>query len=233
MKTKYYDYVNGVWDIDFSRLSGNPSDFKAHPTTDSSSLSSIKNKFDSIDLQIIKTLQLDPWTKSVDIARRLNLTDSDISYHMRNHVFGSKMIRGFKFTWIGSKDARAKHTVLLITYDFRSLSEDLARHAMSIFTACPFTWNHVLIENGEYMAELMIPVSQMPDTLQYIANRLRPLRLKPDEMGYVDWSCSLNYTIPYFMYDVEAGWQFDSERSLGHIIQMIKKEQRRRVRPGY
>ena len=226
MKTKHYDYVNGVWDVDFSRLSGNPSDFEADPAADSMSLPSSKNKFDSIDLQIIKSLQIDPWTKSVDIARKLNLTDSDISYHMRNHVFGLKMIRGFKFTWIGSKDSWAKHTLLLVTYDFRSLSEEVARHAMSIFTACPFTWNHLWLEKGEYMAELMIPVSQMPDTLRYFANRLRPLKLKPDEMGYVDWSCSLNYTIPYFMYDVKAGWQFDSERSLDFIVQTIKKEHR-------
>ena len=79
MKTKYYDYVNGVWDVDFSRLSGNPSDFEADPAADSLSLPSAKNKFDSIDLQIIKSLQINLWTKSVDIARKLNLTDSDIS----------------------------------------------------------------------------------------------------------------------------------------------------------
>ena len=226
MKTKYYDYVNGVWDIDFSRLSSNPSDFEAYVTSDSLSLPSSKNKFDHIDLQIIKSLQMDPWTKSVDIARKLNLTDSDISYHMRNHVFGSKMIRGFKFQWIGSKDSWAKHTLILMTYDFKSLSVDLARHALSIFTACPFTWNLMWIEDGEYMAELIIPVSQMPDTIRYLANGLRPLKLKPDEIGYIDWSCSLNYTIPYLMHDVEAGWRFDCERSLGFIIQMIRQKER-------
>ena len=46
------------------------------------------------------------------------------------------------------------------------------------------------------MAELIIPVAQMPDTIRYLANGLRPLKLKPDEINYVDWSCSLNYTIP-------------------------------------
>jgi hypothetical protein len=226
MKTKYYDYANGIWDIDFSRLASNPSEYEAQVTKDSSSVHKYKIKFDHVDLQIIKSLQLDPWTKSVDIARKLILTDSDISYHMRNHVFGSKMIRGFKFQWIGSKDSWAKHTMFLVTYRFRSLSEDLARHAMSIFTACPFTWNHAWIEEGEYMAELIIPVQQMPDTIRYLANGLRPLKLKPEEISYVDWSCTLNYTIPYLMHSPEAGWQFDATRSLGYIIQMIKQEAR-------
>ena len=225
MKTKYYDYANGIWDVDFSHLTSNPSDYEAR-TIDPLMVAMPKNKFDHIDLQIIKSLQLDPWTKSVDIARKLNLTDSDISYHMRTHVFGQKMIRGFKFQWIGSKDSWAKHTLFLITYDFKSLSEELARHAMSIFTACPFTWNHMWIEGGEYMAELIIPVAQMPDTIRYLANGLRPLKLKPDEINYVDWSCSLNYTIPYVMHDSEIGWKFDCERSLGFIIQMIKQEAR-------
>jgi len=225
MKTKYYDYTNGIWDVDFSHLTSNPSDYEAQ-ATGSLEVSLPKTKFDHIDLQIIKSLQMDPWTKSVDIARKLNLTDSDISYHMRTHVFGLKMIRGFKFQWIGSKDSWAKHTLFLITYNFKSLTEELGRHAMSIFTACPFTWNHMWIESGEYMAELIIPVSQMPDTIRYLANGLRPLKLKPDEINYVDWSCSLNYTIPYTMHDSEAGWQFDCARSLGFIIQMIKQEAR-------
>ncbi len=224
MKTKYYDYANGVWDVDFTRLSSNPSDYEARATSNSVTFSN--NKFDHVDLQIIKSLQLDPWTKSVEIARKLNVTDSDISYHLRTHVFGTKMIRGFKFQWIGSKDSWAKHSLFLLTYNFKSLSEELARHAMSIFTACPFTWNHMWIEGGEYMAELIIPVSQMPDTVRYLANGLRSLKLKPDEINYIDWSCSLNYTIPYVMHDSENGWQFDCARSLGFIIQMIKEEAR-------
>ncbi|HXQ93043.1 MAG TPA: hypothetical protein VN739_08555 [Nitrososphaerales archaeon] len=223
MKTKYYDYVNRVWDIDFSRLTGNPSEHGIAPQTNSRPALERK-KFDHVDLQIVKSLQIDSWTKSVDIAKKLNLTDSDISYHMRNHVFGSKMIPGFKFMWYGSTESWAKHSIIPIMYYFSSLSDDLVRRAMSIFTACPFTWNHMLSESGEYIAELIIPVSQMPDTVHYLANGLRPLNLKPSEMSYPDWSCSQNYTIPYLMHSDEAGWEFDAERSLGCVIQMIKQK---------
>lgn len=223
MKTKYYDYVNRVWDIDFSRLVADPSDYRASPG--SHSISSLeRNKYDNIDLQILKSLQIDPWTKSVDISKKLNLTDSDISYHMRNHVFGMKMISGFKFLWIGSNDSWAKHSVIPIMYAFDSLSEDTARHAMSVFTACPFTWNHMLTQEGEYIAELIIPVSQMSETIRYLAAGLRTLKLKPTGMSYPDWFCSQNYTIPYLMYNAETGWQFDAETSLGYVIQMIREQ---------
>jgi len=223
MKTKYYDYVNRVWDIDFSRLMAEPSDYRASPGSKSSK-SLERNKYDHNDLQIIKSLQIDPWTKSVDISKKLNLTDSDISYHMRNHVFGTKMISGFKFMWIGSSDSWAKHSVIPIMYFFDRLSEETARHAMSVFTGCPFTWNHMLTEEGEYIAELIIPVSQMSETIRYIANGLRGLRLKPTDMSYPDWFCSQNYTIPYLMHHADSGWQFDAERSLGHVIQIIREQ---------
>ncbi len=222
MKTKYYDYVNHMWDIDFSRLIADPSDYRASPGVESAA-SLEHNKYDHIDLQIVKSLQIDPWTKSVDISKKLNLTDSDISYHMRNHVFGSKMISGFKFMWIGSSDSWAKHSVIPIMYFFDSLSEESARHAMSIFTACPFTWNHMVTNEGEYIAELIIPVSQMSETIRYLANGLRPLKLRPSEMSYPDWFCSLNYTIPYLMHRADSGWQFEAERSLGYVIQMIRE----------
>ena len=223
MKTKYYDYVNRVWAIDFSRLVAAPSDYRASPG--SRSLSPLeRNKYDHIDLQIIKSLQTDPWTKSVEISKKLNLTDSDISYHMRNHVFGAKMISGFKFMWIGSSESWSKHSVIPMMYFFDSLSEETVRHAMSIFTACPFTWNHMLSEEGEYAAELIIPVSQMSETIRYIANGLRPLKLKPTDLSYLDWFCSQNYTIPYLMHRADTGWQFDAERSLGHVIQMIREQ---------
>ena len=113
MKTRYYDYVNRVWDIDFSRLSGNPSEYRGITQTNEAA-SGAYNKFDRVDLQIIKFLQVDSWTKSVHVAKKLNLTDSDISYHMRNHVFGSKMISGFKFVWGGSAESWAKHSVIPI-----------------------------------------------------------------------------------------------------------------------
>jgi len=222
MKTKYYDYVNRVWDIDFSRLVAEPSDYRASPGSRSTSTLE-RNKYDHIDLQIIKSLQIDPWTKSVDISKKLNLTDSDISYHMRNHVFGAKMISGFKFMWIGSSDSWAKHSVIPMMYFFEAMSDESARHAMSIFTACPFTWNHMFSVEGEYVAELIIPVPQLSETIRYIANGLRPLKLKPADLTYPDWFCSQNYTIPYMLHRADTGWQFDAETSLGQVIQMIRE----------
>ena len=64
MKTKYFDYESGEWDVDFSRLVGVSA--AAIPNQ------SLKNpRLDYNDLLIIKSLELDPWIKVVDIAEKV------------------------------------------------------------------------------------------------------------------------------------------------------------------
>ena len=220
MNTKYFDYSTGQWDVDFSRLS-------SYPHTMSFDYSPYeKANFDQMDLLIIKSLQVDSQVKLVDLAQKLKVTPADVSYHLKNHVIEKKMLRGFTFQWKGSSDAWAKHTIMFLTYRFDPLSEESARHAISIFTSIPFIWNHMRGEDGSYMSELIVPVSYLPETLHYISESLRKVGLRPSEMSYPDWSCSMNYTIPYSMYDDIKGWKFNAEESLSHVIQMIGSKEK-------
>lgn len=215
MKTKYFDYETGEWDIDFSRLVSDPSE-RVYTLSDEDT------KLDYTDLLIIKSLELDPWMKVVDLAKRINLPVGDISYHLNKHVFGNKMISYFRLRWVGTKEAWSKHTIIAQTFVFEGLSEELARHAMSIMTATPFSWNHSLAEDGTYTAELLIPVSHFPETVAYISDRLRPLGMKP-RMQYMDWSCTTNFTIPYRMFEPQKRWSLNAERALGYVLQMISQ----------
>ncbi len=213
MKTQYYDYKECQWDVDFSGISGDPS--IRIPTISRSA------EFDHIDLLIVKSLQMDPWIKVVDLAKKIGVTEGDISYHINRHVFGRNQISGFRFKWIGTKDAWAKHTILPVTFTFRQLSEDASRHAMSILTATPFTWNHMKAEDGTYISELLVPVVHLPETMRYISDNLRAVDLVP-EVAYSDWSCTSNYTIPYLMHEKGKGWEFDAELNLPHVLQTVK-----------
>ncbi len=215
MKAEFYDYSKGEWDVDYSKLAVDPSSYAP-------SVPFVEAKWDEADLFIVKSLQADPWAKAVDIAKKIGLTDNDVSYHLKKHVFGRRQISGFRFKWVGTKDSWAKHTVILMTYVFRSISEESARHAMSVFTSLPFTWNHMRGSDGSYTVELLIPVVHLAETMHYLAGKLRPLGLKPDEILYPDWSCSQNYTIPYSMFSNERGWEFSAERSLSYTIQTIR-----------
>ena len=216
MKTEYYDYSNREWDVDFSKLRASTS------TGNNSNDLTSEEGFDHIDLLIIKSLQLDAHAKSVDLSKKINVTDSDISYHMNRHVIGRKLIPSFRLRWIGTKDAWAKHSIVMMTYKFTDLPDDLLRHAISILTSVPFTWNHFRTKDKAYFSELMVPIGYLAETMKYLSDNLRQMKLKPDTILYPDWSATMNYTIPYHLHDERSGWHFDAETSLGLILQMVK-----------
>ncbi|MGI0090194.1 MAG: winged helix-turn-helix domain-containing protein, partial [Nitrososphaerales archaeon] len=105
MKTKYFDYSSGQWDVDFSRLVSDPS-------TTIPKLSTQDIKLDYNDLLIIKSLEADPWIKVVDLAEKVNLPVGDVSYHLNRHVFGKRLISSFRLRWLGTKEAWSKHSIV-------------------------------------------------------------------------------------------------------------------------
>ncbi|MGA2874330.1 MAG: winged helix-turn-helix transcriptional regulator [Nitrososphaerales archaeon] len=217
MKTKYFDYESGEWDVDFSRLVGDPA--VAIPI-----LSPTNLRLDYNDLLIIKSLELDPWIKVVDIAEKVGLSVGDVSYHLNKHVFGKGLVSCFRLRWIGTQQAWSKHTIVGQTFVFENLSDELTRHAMSVMTSTPFSWNHVKTEDGTYMAELLIPVSHFPETQAHVSQKLRPLGLKPIA-HYMDWSCSSSFTIPYTLFEKDH-WELDAETALSYVLQMISQYQK-------
>ena len=215
MKTKYFDYESGEWDVDFSRLVGDPS--KSIPDS-----SVEETKFDYSDLLIIKSLEMEPWIKVVDLAKKVNLPVGDVSYHLNRHVFGKKLIPSFRLRWVGTKKAWAKHSIVIQSLVFDRLSDEAARHAMSVVTSSPFIWDHLLAGDGTYFTDLAIPLSHLPELQNHLSEKLRPLNLVP-EIRTKDWSLTSTFTIPYTMYEPSRGWVLEAETALGYILQMISQ----------
>ncbi len=214
MQARFYDYENRSWDIDFSTLRGNPSiAFREEPFE--------QPKFDHTDLMIIKSLQLDPFTKLVDIARLVHLTPESIAYHLNKHVFDLRQLNGFTMKWNGPREAWSKHSILHITLVFDSISEEKTKHVISVLSMVPFTWSHIKAKDGTYLAELIVPTAFISETMKHISDKLRALDVVPI-VDQVDWSCVSSYTIPYMMHSEEMGWKFNVEESLGYVLEMIK-----------
>jgi hypothetical protein len=213
MKTAYYDYEEGEWDVDFSRLRGDPS-VKLWTRK-------VESKFDHSDLLIIKMLQLNPWAKAVEMAKMLRVTPEDAAYHLNKHVIGLKQIPGFSTKWIGHRDAWAKHSIIPITFVFEKLSEISRMRVMPVISSIPFTWNHMLLKDGTYMTELLIPVTHLVETMKYLSDNLGHERLMP-LANYLDPAYTSGFTIPYMMHDIEKGWTFNAEESLAYIVEMIR-----------
>ena len=214
MKTQYFDYESGEWDVDYSRLVGDPS--VSLPSQVSPSA-----KLDYNDLLIIKSLELDPWAKVVDIAEKLKIPVGDASYHLNKHVLAKKLIPTYRLRWIGNKESWSKHSMVVQTYVFEKLTEEKLRRAMSVMTAAPFTWDIQLADDGTFFANLLVPISQFPETQHYISEALRPIDLRPWVLNG-DWSLASTFTVPTTMFQ-DGKWRLDPEVSLGYVLQMISK----------
>jgi hypothetical protein len=213
LKTESFDYSKGEWDVDFSRITGDPSvriPIMSAPT-----------RFDYNDLILIKNLELDSWLKTVELARKTKLGVGDAIYHLNRHVFGKKLIKHFRLCWDGRKDAWLKHSILGVTLVFDEISDEDAREAISVLTSNPFTWSHMRMEDGTYLSEAMIPISQFLEDIQFLSKQLRKVHLQP-KFYMKDWSSVSTYTIPYMLYNrVNRAWKFNAEKALESTMQMV------------
>lgn len=215
-KSQYFDYSKGEWDVDFSKLTGDPKSIQI-PTR------SRPARIDYKDLLLIKELELNPWIKTIDLSRKVELQVGDVTYHLNNHVLADGLIKSFRLKWDGTKEAWLKHSIVPTTYVFDHLSDEDARHAMSILTSLPFIWSHLMTEDGTYLAETLIPVPQYSEVRQYISNHLRDVDLSPSQVLEKDWSCLSTFTIPRLLFDRNEGtWSFNADHALEYTLQMIK-----------
>jgi hypothetical protein len=215
LKTEFYDYSRGEWDVDFSSLSGNPSSIEVQ-------IGSPPESIDYTDLIMIKELEINPWIKTVELAKKSGLAIGDAAYHFNRHVLGKKLVKAFKLRWEGTREAWLKHSIISKTYVFEGISDEDTRHVMSIFSSLPFVWSHIIMEDGTYMVETMLPISQYPDATQYISSQLRPLDIAPSIIFEKDWSCLSTFTIPYMMFNQNKHvWEFRAELAIESILQKI------------
>jgi DNA-binding Lrp family transcriptional regulator len=215
LKTEFYDYSKKEWGINFSALSSDPSSFEIPKNSE-------PVRFDYCDLLMIKELELDSWIKSIEIAKNIGLAFGDTIYHLNNHVFARKLIKGFRLRWDGTREAWLKHSIVLANITFPQISDDDLRHAISVLVSTPFVWSHMRTEDGSYLAELAFPIAQFPDILQQISSKLVQLGLAP-ELSLKDWSCMSSFTIPYLLYDRERSrWEFSAENALEGTLQLVK-----------
>jgi DNA-binding Lrp family transcriptional regulator len=215
MQTRFYDYVTQNWQVDYSKLIGDPS--VHYETKPSSGL----ERFDHKDLVIIRSLQRDPWIKVTELSQMLDIPEADMAYHLNRHVFGRKLIRNFVLKWTGTQADASNHSIVPMTIVFDEIDDSSARHAMSVITSIPFTWNHMKLEDSTYSAELLVPLKLLPETLRYISDRMRQLDLVP-RIHFVDPDCSSSFDIPCEMHDDENGWTFNAEESIGKLMQVIR-----------
>ncbi len=219
MKPDYYDFDTGRWDFEWQNPA--PQDYEA-----AAYVPSKRDKFDYIDLLIIKELQMDANKSMKEISEKLNINYKKLAWHHTAHVCGRKLLSGYTVNWMGTrydynleKALHRKHRYFAIDFmvkDTNEFESMTLRHEMD---RLPFLWAEGSGRN--YFAELAVPVDYVVEGLQYLGNTARGVKEKMS-LHAIDQTEAARFTIPYSLYDPAAKrWIFDKEELVKKFEKLI------------
>ncbi len=218
MRGEFYDFATGKWEFDLKSLTERESAFQPPEQYD-------EVKFDKIDLLIVKELYMDATRELREIQRSISQNDGvDINYktlcwHLKEHVLGRKMIKGFRINWMGTRwDAvtdrpeQKSHSYIGVHFMVKNPTEEERLELMKKFDRLPVVW----MEGAglDYFAELAVPTEMMIDFMEFLTKTMAPVRDRAT-FHIMDQRNAVGFFISYKLYDEETmSWRFNREELL-------------------
>jgi DNA-binding Lrp family transcriptional regulator len=226
MKTEMYDFDQGRWDFDWSPES-------RYDRASASHFASSKERFDSIDLRVLKELQKDGNKTLAQMAIDLRVNYKTLTWHFRNHIEERKLIRGYVINWLGSryesrlgKALHKKHKYVYIAALFSNMDAAKKIEVMSRMNKLPFMWSEAAGE--EYEAELAFPIESFTEGLHYIAEVMSSVKVT-GRYYIIDQAHSMSFSIiPKLYDDAKQTWRFD-KIALMALIDSLLTEQKKQA----
>ncbi|MBI2648185.1 MAG: AsnC family transcriptional regulator [Thaumarchaeota archaeon] len=220
MRAELYDFERGRWDFDWTNL---VPEYKEYATPGASE----KGKFDDIDLQILKELQLDANTPLAEIATRVKVNYKTLSWHYKKHVLEHGLIKNYRLNWLGTrydyrldKAMNRKHYYLMMNVKFRDLTEIERMKISEKVHRLPFVWAEAA-GKGCYYVEFAFPTESVPEAFLYLEQLIAPLKGR-GESYVMDQTNAITFTISPQLYDQEQRrWKFDERDLLSRFDELI------------
>ena len=219
MKTELYDFDEGRWDFDWSTEAKFDKDAALHAP-------SAKEKFDTVDLLILKELQKDADKSLAEMAETLKINYKTLTWHFRNHIEDRHLIRGYVMNWIGTKyeykldkASNRKHTYLYVALLFPNLDRAKRMEVMSKLNILPFIWCECV--GDSYEAELVFPIATLTEGLQYLSEVIADSQSQA-RYFIIDQTNSVTFSlIPELYDDSKQRWKFDKEKMESRVETLL------------
>jgi hypothetical protein len=225
MKPEFFDFVRGTWSFDWTSAQGKAMKLplSAKPRVD---------KYDKVDLLILKELDKDAGRTLVKMAANVMVNLNALEFHYREHVKARGLVKGYRLVWQGTrydleqerafsrKDIYIELTILLQGGTRGELAE-----LMLLLNRTPFIWSEAY--GSAYCAEVFLPNYAYIRFLEHIdefANRVgEKLRI-----FVMDQNQAMRFVISYSLFDGESKrWQLNDEavlKTLGSLAPSVRRE---------
>ena len=222
MKPQSFDFIRGTWSFDWN--SARAKDMKL-PLNGRSKV----EKYDKVDLLILKEMDIDAGRKLVKMAENVRVNLSALEFHYREHVQARGLIKGYRLIWQGThyypeeeKAVPRKGDYLELTLLLKGPTQVEVAELMLLLNRTPFLWSEAY--GSAYCAEVFLPNSAYLDFLQYLddfANRVGDkLRIL-----VMDQSKALRFVLSYSLFDGESKkWRLNGSAvldALGNVAPLV------------
>ena len=219
MRSEIYDFENDVWQYDWT----------SKPPMEAGSLilaPAAKSKFDPIDLDLVKQLQIDPNASLIEIGEKLKVNYKTLTWHYRNHVVDNGLLKGYSVNWAGTgydpkleKAMHRRHRYMWLELLVTNLTETERIELMARVNQLPFVWFEAGGHN--YFAQIAFPIETMTEALSFIKNVTSPLRQRA-VWHFMDQANALRFSITPSLYNQETGkWEFNRKELLGKFDRLV------------
>jgi hypothetical protein len=206
MKAEFYDFDTGRWDFDWQKAAAG--DYRS-----ASYAPSQEAKFDYVDLLIMKELQIDANKSLKEISDKLGVNYKKLAWHHASHVLARKLLPGYTVNWMGTrydynleKALHRKHRYFALDMFVRGISELELMTLRRATNGIPYLWSEA--GGNNYFAQFAIPVDNVVEGLQYLGSVTSAMKGRLS-LYPIDQTEAARFTIPYKLYDPQAGeWKF-------------------------
>jgi len=217
MKPEFFNFVRGTWAFDWSSARAKGTKLPlASPKVE---------KYDRIDLLILKDLDIDASDTLVKMVENVKVSLNALEFHYRDHVKARGLIKGYRLVWQGTKYDKEQRRVVSrkdfyieLTILLKDGTSEEVAELMLLLTSTPFLWSEAY--GAAYCAEIFLPNYAYVGFLEYIdefANKVG----KKLRVFIMDQSHALRFVIQYDLFDgVSRKWMLDEQavlRALGSL----------------
>jgi DNA-binding Lrp family transcriptional regulator len=207
MKPERFDFVRSSWSVDWESLK---------PADSAQPLTAIRGpeKYDRVDLLILKELEKDAGRTLVKMVSNLNVSLNALEFHRREHVDARSLIKGYRLIWQGThydlerQRAVSRKDYLELTILLEGGTRDEVSELIMMLNRMPFLWSEA---RGEaYCAEIFVPTYEFAGLLAYLDEFVSRVGEKL-RIFMMDQNHAVRFVISYDLFDAESKkWRLDS-----------------------
>lgn len=222
MKPEFFDFTRGTWSFDWNSA-------QAKDTKLALSVRPKAERYDKIDLLILKELDIDAGRRLVKMADNVKVKLNALEFHYREHVQARGLIKGYRLVWQGThydfekeKAVSRKEVYIELTLILKGASQSEVAELMLLLNKTPFLWSEAY--GSTYCAELFLPNYLLNGFLDFVDEFARRVGQNL-RIFIMDQNQALRFVISHSLFEGESkNWKLDESAvlsALGNLAPLV------------